>query len=294
MAISAQEVKRLRDRTGAGMADCKKALEESGGDIDGAIEILRKKGAATAAKRADRSANEGVVATAIDDGHTRGAMVEVNCETDFVARNEEFSGFVHKLADQVLAERPSSEEELMQLVIDGRSVETWMHDLLGKFSERIEIRRFAVLESDTGYVDAYVHHGDKLGVLIELSGSGDAEPTAALARDIAMQVAAMNPSYVHRMDVPNDVIDKEREILTEQTINEGKKPEIAEKIVSGRIEKYFSDACLLEQSFVKDSSKTVHEVLVDFGKHSGHEVTVLKFLRYNIGETTPEAAAQEG
>jgi elongation factor Ts len=274
------------------MADCKKALEEAGGDMEAAIDVLRKKGAATAAKRADRSANEGVVATAISKDHSRGAIVEVNCETDFVARNEEFSSVAHKLAEQILEHQPADMDALMALEIDGKTVEQALHDLLGKFSERIEIKRFDVLRSDSGYVAAYVHHGDKLAVLIELSQAGDPEPTDAIARDVAMQVAAMNPSFVHRKDVPEAVLAKEREILTEQTINEGKKPEIAEKIVAGRIEKYFGDSCLLEQSFVKDSSKTVHDVMVDFGNEQNKEVTVLSFIRYNIGEATPETAAQ--
>jgi elongation factor Ts len=282
MAISPADVKSLRDRTGAGMADCKKALEEAGGDINGAIEVLRKKGAASASKRADRSANEGVIATAVSADHKRAAIVEVNCETDFVARNEEFSSFVKKLAQAIVDGQPKNQEELNALQIDGTSVEAHFHDLLAKFSERIEIRRYEIVSTEQGYVTDYVHQGDKLAVLVELTGSGD--ETNGIARDIAMQIAAMNPTFVHRKEVPESVISKEKEILSDQIAAEGKKPEIAEKIVTGRLEKYFADACLLEQSFVKDSARTIQEVLRSAANDSGNEVTVSRFVRYNLGE----------
>jgi elongation factor Ts len=282
MAISPLDVKSLRDRTGAGMADCKKALEEAEGDMNVAIEVLRKKGAATASKRADRSANEGVIGTAVSADHKRAAIVEVNCETDFVARNEEFSSFVKKLAQAIVDGQPKNTEELNALTIDGTKVESHLHDLLGKFSEKIEIRRFEIVSTEDGYVTDYVHQGDKLAVLVELTGSG--EQTNGIARDIAMQVAAMNPSFVHRKEVPEDVLVKEREIYASQALTEGKKPEFADKIVAGRLEKFFADACLLEQSFVKDSAKTIQEVLRSAANESGNEVTVARFVRYNLGE----------
>lgn len=284
MAISPQDVKSLRDRTGAGMADCKKALEEANGDMQGAIEILRKKGAATAAKRADKVANEGVVATAVSADQKKAAMVEVNCETDFVARNEEFSTFARNLATYILENEPADTATLLQGELGGKTVQNWLDELLGKFAERIEIKRFDILKSDAGFVAHYVHHGDKLGVLIELTNAADPEKTSSIARDIAMQVAAMNPSFVHRGEVPQEVLEKEKEIYREQTINEGKKPEFAEKIIAGRIEKFFGDACLIEQSFVKDSSKLVRDILADFSKESGAEVNVSRFIRYNLGE----------
>lgn len=292
MAISAQDVKSLRDRTGAGMADCKKALEEAGGDMDVAIEVLRKKGAATAAKRADKAANEGVVATAISDDRHRAAMVEVNCETDFVARNEEFSSFTHKLAQQVLNNEPSSLEELLASDMEGKSVQTWLNELLGKFSERIEIKRFDVVKSQEGIVADYVHNGDKLGVLVELSGAGEGDSASSIGRDIAMQIAAMNPTFVHRDEIPASVLEKEREIYREQVINEGKKPEFADKIISGRLEKYFADSCLIEQTFVKDSSKLIREILADMSKSAGKDISVVGFKRYNLGETAPAQNAE--
>lgn len=294
MAISPSDVKALRDRTGAGMADCKKALEETNGDMEAAIEFLRKKGAATAAKRADKAANEGVVATAINEDRTRAAIVEVNCETDFVARNEEFSGFVRRLADHILAAQPSDIDGLMASSMDGKSILDWMNELLGKFNERIELRRFELISTAGGFIADYVHNGDRLGVLIEMSGGSGDDRSTTVARDFAMQVAAMNPGFVRREEVPSTLLDKEREILLQQTVNEGKKPEIAEKIVSGRIEKFFTDACLLEQTFVKDASKTVRDILSELNKEVGALLDVTRFVRYNLGESVGQPAQAEG
>jgi elongation factor Ts len=235
------------------MGDCKKALEEANGDMDAAIEILRKKGAATLAKRSDKAANEGVVATAISDDHTRAAIVEVNCETDFVARNEEFSSFVRSLAQHILETEPADMDALLGGNMGDSTVQTQLNDLLAKFNERIEIRRFDIVKTEGGFVADYVHNGDKLGVLVEFSGNGNGhEGTEALGRDVAMQIAAMNPSYVRREEVSTDALDKEREIYAEQMRNEGKKEEMISKIVEGRLEKFYADVCLLEQSFVKD------------------------------------------
>jgi elongation factor Ts len=214
-------------------------------------------------------------------------MVEVNSETDFVARNEEFSSFARKLAQAVLEHEPSGADAFRALPIGDINVETGLHELLGKFSERIEIRRFVVLKTTDGFIADYVHHGDKLAVLVELSAAGDADRTTALARDVAMQVAAMNPSYVNRTEVPENVLAKEKEIYTEQVLAEGKKPEIADRIVTGRMEKYFADACLVEQSFVKDSAKTVREVVAEFAKSEGKEIEVRRFVRFNLGESVP-------
>jgi len=289
MAISAQDVKSLRDRTGAGMADCKKALEEAEGDMDVAIEVLRKKGAATAAKRADKAANEGVIATATSDDRRRAAIVEVNCETDFVARNEEFSTFTRKLAQHVLDTEPADMDSLLNSDMEGKSVQTWLNELLGKFSERIEIRRFDVVKTEGGIVADYVHNGDKLAVLVEITDTEGA--TGTLGRDIAMQVAAMNPSYVKREEIPSSVLDKEREIYREQVLNEGKKPEFADKIITGRLEKYFADSCLLEQTFVKDSTRQIREILAELSKNTGKDISVVRFMRYNLGESTPASGA---
>ena len=286
MAISLEDIKNLRARTGAGMADCKKALEESNGDMEGAIEILRKKGAATAAKRADKAADEGVVATAVADDYKSAAIVEINCETDFVARNEEFSSFAEKVARLILEKNPSSETELMSAEIDGATVEAGLNELLAKFSERIGIRRFERIETSDGFISDYIHGGSRLAVLVELAGVGDdTEAADRLARDIAMQVAAMSPAHVSREEFTAESIEKEKEIYREQLAGENKPADILEKIVNGRIEKFFEESTLMEQSFVKDSSKSVTEVL----KEHGENATVRRFVRFNLGESLEEA-----
>lgn len=285
MAITLDDIKTLRARTGAGMADCKKALEEADGNMDDAIDILRKKGAATAAKRADKAADEGVISTAVNENHTAAAMVEINCETDFVARNEEFTTFAAAVADLILRTNPSSEAELMAAEIDGTSVEKHLNDLLAKFSERIEIRRYDRIESEGGFLADYVHSGSRLAVLVELEGVSDEQKGEALARDVAMQVAAMNPAHVRREDVTDSTLEKEREIYRDQLASENKPAEILEKIIGGRIEKYYEQNVLLEQSFVKDSSKSVREVLREEG---GDNLTVRQFIRYNLGEAVDE------
>ena len=288
MAISLDDIKNLRERTGAGMADCKKALEEANGDMDGAIEILRKKGAATAAKRADKAADEGMIATAVSDDHKSGAVVEVNCETDFVARNEEFSSFAEKIAKVVLDNNPSNEAELLSTEIDGLTVEEGLNELLAKFSERIGIRRFMRIDTADGFIADYIHSGSRLAVLVELAGAGDdAEKADRLARDIAMQVAAMNPAHVSRDEFTEEVIEKEREIYREQLATENKPQDIIEKIVNGRVEKFFEESTLLEQSFVKDSSKNVVDVL----KEHGEDTSVRRFIRFNLGEALDQEPA---
>ena len=216
MAITLEDIKNLRERTGAGMADCKKALEEANGDMEGAIDILRKKGAATAAKRADKAADEGMIATAVADDHKSAAVVEINCETDFVARNAEFSSFAEKIANVVLQNNPASEAELMSADIDGITVEAGLNELRAKFSERIGIRRFERIESNDGFISDYIHGGSRLAVLVELGSAGDdTDKSDRLARDIALHVAAMTPAHVSRDESTNEVIEQERVIYRE-------------------------------------------------------------------------------
>lgn len=285
MAISPLDVKKLRDMTGAGMADCKKALDETNGDFDLAIEILRKKGAATAAKRADKEAKEGVVSAAVSDDNKSAVMVEVCCETDFVARNQEFSSFAKNLSAYILKNKPANNDEMLSgILADGKTVKNFLDELLGKFSENISIRRTSTINSDSAFITSYIHSGDKLGVLIVLSGSADQASTNALGRDLAMQVAAMNPSYTRRSDVSEEVIAKEKEIYSEQATNEGKPAEIAAKIAVGRLEKFYAENCLIEQSYVKDSAKTVTEVLKEFSQTAGKEITVDSFVRFNLSD----------
>lgn len=287
MAITLEDIKKLRERTGAGMADCKKALEEANGDMDAAIEILRTKGAATAAKRADKSADEGVIATAVSADNKSAAIVEINCETDFVARNNEFSSFAENLAQAILNSNPANAEELAALEVNGMTVEQGLNELLAKFSERIEVRRFTRIETENGFVTDYVHSGAHLAVLIELAHAGDdSDASKGIGRDVAMQVAAMSPSYARREEVPAEDVEKERKIYREQLAEDNKPAEIVERIVAGRVEKFFEESVLLEQSFVKDSSKSVSDAL----KAHSPETTVTRFIRFNLGDAVEETA----
>ena len=282
--ISASLVKELRDKTGAGMADCKKALVETDGDMSAAIEFLRKKGAASAAKRADKAANEGVIAARTNQNKNIAAILEVNCETDFVARNAEFDGFVNKVADALLENDVNTIDELKALSIGNDTVLGMYNELLAKFSEKIEIRRMNRWVSE-GTIASYIHAGNKLAILVEVNAPNLNDEAFAILRDIAMQIAAMNPQFITRQDVDNTTLEKEIEIYKQQAIESGKKAEIAEKIAQGRIEKYYNESCLVEQAFVKDSSLSISDVLKKIGELAGTEVKVTRFLRYSLGES---------
>jgi len=264
-------VKELRERTGAGMMECKKALVETGGDMDGAIEFLRKSGLAQADKKASRVAAEGKIALAVSDDGREAVMVEVNCETDFVAKDDSFMAFAEAVARNALAASPADVDALMQTTIDGATVEEARQALVSKIGENIQVRRFVRSSSD-GALGAYVH-GGRIGVLVDLSG-GDEE----LARDLAMHVAAMNPEFVSADDVPADVMAREKDILIAQAEGSGKPPEIVEKMVEGRLRKHLSGITLLGQAFVKDGDLTVEKLL----KESGARVN--GFSRLAVGE----------
>ena len=281
--ITAQMVKDLREKTGAGMGDCKKALVESEGDINGAIEYLRKKGAASVAKRADRSANEGLVVTRTKEDGKKAIVVEINSETDFVAKNADFLNFANTVADALIANDVVDMDSLLALTLNGDTVQAHFNDILAKFGEKIEIRRFKSINSN-GFIADYTHAGSKLAVLVEVSASELNELSKKLLREIAMQVAAMNPMYIDRSFATQEQINKEIEIYTEQAVAEGKKPEIAQKVATGRLEKYFQEQCLVEQTFVKDPSKTVNDVLKEISAEVGNEVTIKNFIRYFLGE----------
>lgn len=276
MDIKASDVKRLREITGVGMMDCKKALAEAGGDFDQAIEILRKKGQKVAAKRADREAKEGLIVTGLSDDARTGVIVEVNCETDFVARNDDFGAFANDMAALILRERPEDLDALLQTPYkDGRTVGETITDLTGKIGEKIDVRRFTLLAAEGGRVVTYTHPGSRLGVLVEAHGAGSVEEAG---RDVAMQVAALNPVATSRDDVPEELKQKEMEIGREQARNEGKPEQIVDKIAQGKLERYYKDNVLLEQPFVKDSSQSVAEML----KRAGVEVK--RFVRYALGD----------
>lgn len=282
--ISASLVKELRDKTGAGMADCKKALVEADGDMNLAIEVLRKKGAASAAKRADKEANEGVISSKITDDKQTASVVEVVCETDFVARNAEFDSFVHNVAEAILANNVNNLEELNTLSIGSDTVQGKYNEILAKFSERIEIRRFEKWTSE-GTIASYIHAGNKLGVMLDISATNLNDEAYAMLRDIAMQIAAMNPQFISRDYVDNTTLEKEVEIYKQQAIESGKKADIAEKIAQGRLEKFYTENCLVEQTFVKDSSITITDVLKKIADLSGQEVKINRMLRFALGET---------
>jgi len=271
MDIKPALVKELRERTGAGMMECKKALVETNGDIDAAADWLRKAGAAKADKKASRVAAEGRVAIRSDAKTGRHVVLEVNSETDFVAKDDNFRAFVERVADVVLTQGPANVEALLRTSVDGRTVEEQRLELVTKVGENISVRRFDVVES-RGTVGAYVH-GTRIGVLVDVDGG-----TAELARDLAMQIASLAPRYVTNDDVPKDVLEKEREIIVAQTAEEKKPPEILAKMVDGRLRKFTDEITLTGQVFVKDDKKRVRDVL------AAHKAKVKGFRRYEVGE----------
>jgi elongation factor Ts len=284
MAITASQVKELRDKTGAGMMDCKKALVESDGDLEKAIEILRKKGASIAAKRAERDAKEGIILTKVlDDGKT-GAVVEINCETDFVASSDDFVNFSNFVLDVVIANKPADVAELLTSEFDGKKVEAELTAIIGKIGEKIEISRFVLDTTENStYVD-YVHAGAKLAVLLKVENTDgvDSAKLTELFKDIAMQAAAMKPLYLLRSEVPAEVIEKEKDIYKEVLRKEGKPEQMLDKIAEGKINKYFQEVCLIEQVYVKDNSKSVKDVIDGFNKDNSSGVNLTAFYRYHV------------
>jgi elongation factor Ts len=279
MAITSEQVKLLRDKTGAGMMDCKKALGEASGDMDKAIEYLRKKGAATAQKRADRVAKEGIIVTKVSNDSKLGIILEVNCETDFVARGDDFVNFANLTADVVIKNQPASVDQLLDMSsADNKKISAHLNDLMAKIGEKLDVRRFIVLKTNDGLISAYTHLGNKIGVLVELSLASDTYKQ--MGRDFAMQVAAMNPQYVSRDQVSIEVIQQELEIYRTQAKNEGKPDQVVEKIANGKLEKFYQEVCLTEQIFIKDSGKTVKDVLSE----AGNNLALKKFERFHLGE----------
>ena len=268
MSISAKDVKELREKTGCGMMDCKKALTEAGGDIEKAAEILREKGLASAVKKAGRIAAEGVVA-AYKEGDVA-VLLEVNCETDFVAKTEQFKSLVNDIAKIIVKEAPADVDALMAAPCEAGTVEEMMKNAVATIGENMKIRRFARVE---GFTDTYIHLGGKIGVLVQT----DVEPDAAAIHDVAMQIAAARPTYISKEDVDANEIAHEKEILRAQALNEGKPEKIVDKMVEGRIQKYYKEVCLLEQPFVKDDDMSVAKMI-------GGRFQVLKFVRYEMGE----------
>lgn len=273
MNITASMVKDLRTQTGAGMMDCKKALVEAEGDIAKAVDILREKGLSQAAKKASRVAAEGAVGSAVSEDGKTGTILEVNCETDFVGTNEDFRNLAASIADQILAVNPADVEALLDSEIDGKKVRDLVTKAVAKIGENISVRRFVRYESAEGKVYSYIHGGGKIGVLVEMIGADD-----ELGKDIAMQVAAANPSYLDRTQVSQAEIDHEKEVLAVEARNEGKPEKIIEKMVIGRINKYYKEVCLVDQEFIKDGDLTISKLL------KSKNASVVRFARYQLGE----------
>lgn len=273
--ISAEQVRQLREKTGAGMMDCKKVLTETNGDEERAIELLRERGIAKAAKKSDRIAAEGLVTTYVSEDQKVGSVVEVNAETDFVAKNEEFRNFVSDIAKQVAMKNPATVEELLaqtSVAEPDKTVQDVLTNKIATIGENMSIRRFERFET-TGLVESYIHGDGKIGVLVELEG-GD----SSLAKDICMQIAAAKPEYLDRESVPADRVEHEMEILKAQAVNEGKPAEVAEKIVQGRIGKFYGEICLVEQDFVKDPDQKVGKLAESKG------AKIVRFARIEKGE----------
>lgn len=275
MAITAKMVKELREKTGAGMMDCKKALQETNGNMEEAIDYLRKRGAAQAAKKAGRIAAEGTAFIEVDGNDA--VLLEVNCETDFVTKNENFQQLVETLAKHLVKNKPANLEEALGQKIEGKdeTVEEHINNAIATIGEKITLRRFAVLnKTDNDVFGTYLHMGGRIGTVVVLEDSQDEE----VAKDVAMHIAAVNPSYVSREDVPEEEVNREKAILKEQALSEGKPEHIVEKMVEGRLGKFFEEICLLDQQFVKDPDMKVKKFVEDKG------ATVKEFVRYEVGE----------
>jgi elongation factor Ts len=288
MQITTNLIKDLREKTGAGMMDCKRALQSTGGDMDAAVEFLRKKGAAVAQKRSDRAAKEGMIVTSVSEDGKRGVILEVNSETDFVGRSDDFAQFAQTLGRVLQEHRSGTMEELLAVATDGgKTVSELMNDLLAKVGEKIDIRRFEVVESDGGLVSSYTHLGSKIGVLVELTGVDTSETGVSVGRDIAMQIAAMNPQVIARNQIDQKEIDRELDIYRTQATNEGKPVQVVERIATGRLEKFYQEVCLLEQTYIKDPGRTVKDFLEETASAAATEVSVKRFFRYHLGEELP-------
>ncbi len=284
MSITAAMVSELRKKTGAGMMDCKKALTETAGNMDEAVDFLRKKGLSSAAKKSGRVASEGAV-TAGSAG-TVGALVEVNAETDFVAKNDAFVAFVAGVKDVVLANDIADVDALKGLAYPetGRTVAEELTHQIATIGENMGIRRFARVDAGQGMVTSYIHGAGKIGVLVELQTESADEKISALGRQLAMHVAAANPQYLDRDSVPSDIVEKEKDIMRVKAIESGKPEQIVEKIILGQINKYFGEVCLLEQAFVIDPDQKVGKIVAALAKELGTEIKLNSYSRYQLGE----------
>jgi elongation factor Ts len=285
LEITAELVKNLRNKTNCGFMDCKKALQETGGDVEAAVDYLRQKGIAVASKRAERATSEGTVWAYLDPQASTGVLLEVNCESDFVAKTAAFQQFGEALAAQIAAAAPADLEALLAQPYQPQpklTVQDYLNEIIGQLGENIRVQRFARF-ADGGALGAYIHHGSKIGVLLELAGAAATPETQAIAKDLAMQVAATNPLAASREAVDPEVVAREKAIFEAQARESGKPDNIIEKMVTGRLEKFFKEVCLVEQPFVKNPDITVAQLLKEAGAKAGGEIKVRRFARYQVG-----------
>ena len=285
MAITAAQVKELREMTGAGMMDCKKALTATEGDMDKAVEFLREKGLATAQKKASRVAAEGLCKTLVSEDGKKAVVVEVNAETDFVAKNDSFMDFVKACANTIIEQNPADVEALLTLKATGseQTIAEMLQEKVLTIGENIQIRRFERME---GACVAYVHAGGKIGVLVNFDTDLAAKPEfVAYGKDVAMQIAALNTPYLNESEVPAEIIEHEKEVMRQQVINEGKPEQIADKIVMGKIGKFYKENCLTEQAFVKNPDQSINQYTDECAKNLGGTIKVTGFVRWALGET---------
>ncbi len=284
MAVTAAMIKELRAKTGAGMMDCKKALTETDGDMDKAIDVLREKGLSKAAKKADRIAAMGLADIAFNEDHTEAAIVEVNSETDFVAKNPDFQGFVKDVANIALNNDAADMDAFMALPYGEETVQEVLTNKISTIGEKLSIRRFQKVSAPGTKNIGYIHNAGLIAVIITLKSEATAEELNTVGRDVAMQVASMNPKYVSDADVDQAYIEQETEILRQQALNEGKPADIVEKMIKGRLKKELKEVCLLDQKFVKDGEVTVAEYVQNTAKALGKDIEVVGMVRYEVGE----------
>lgn len=298
MSFTAQDVVKLREKTGAGMMECKNALKDSNGDIEKATELLRQKGLSVAAKKSDKSATEGIVASAISADKKSGVIIEINTQTDFVAKNDLFIEMSKKVSEIVLKNKPKNLDDLQNVQIEGTTVSEFVKNHIAKIGENIKIRRFNIfdLSSENGVIGSYIHPvGNKIGVLVKIKSNNNSAELEALAKDIAMHIAASQPQpeYIDRTQIPAEIIENEKRIELGKEDLAKKPKEIAEKIVQGRLDKILAQRCLVDQPFIKDPSFTVDSLIKEKNKQLNLEIKIAEFIRFNVGESTDKTETKE-
>ena len=280
--ITAKDVAALRERTNCGMMDCKKALVEADGDTEKAIEILREKGLAKAAKKAGRIAAEGIVTAIVDEAKNVGVVLEVNSETDFVAKNETFQEFVSVIAKTIIDQNPADVEALAECTVDGAKIGDMLTEKIATIGENIKIRRFERLEG--GRLVPYIHGEGRIGVIVKLDTEAELAEVSECGMNVALQVTAMNPQYLNETEVPAETVESEKKLMLNQVIEEGKPAQIAEKIVMGKMKKFFSEICLVDQEYVKNGDFTVGKYVESVAKEIGKEIAIAQYVRFEKGE----------